>query len=291
MVKIIFLTVSSGFSNRMLPILSCYTWCKEHKIPLAVIWFNRTHRAGVKRVENGKYFNLKNYFDEIPDLINVFSNFNEAAQHYGVSGHQVHHHNMNWSKSFDLNLLKVDYLHLMNCCFLISLYPEYQNIIGNRCDLPKEMIENYPNHPYIKKVSENFQEFKLNKLIVETGKKIFFPELVGIQLRNTDGGFTENDNNNVVQKLYKLIESHDNVFFSNDNIVNYKDVVEKYPNVVTYNDMKKFINNDEGTFYCLVDFYIMSQCKTTYVASMSSFTLLAFLYNTNKDKKMYYWCY
>lgn len=292
--KVLFLTVSSGFSNRMLPLLSCWTWCKDKNVALAVIWYPKTHKAGVERVEDGNYFTLSNYFESIPKGITVFKSFHEAYTFHlqGVQK-QVYHHNMQWQKSFPLHLLENEYLHLSDCCFLISLYPEFQDVVGNRCDLPQEVIDNYENHPYIKKITENFQEFKLKPEIIEIGDKLVTENLTPIQLRLTDGGFTQLDNPMIINRLYKLIEmitSQNKIpYFTNDRIKEFQYIKEKYPGVVMYDDLKKFINNDQGSFYSLVDFYVLSKCKEAYVIPFSSFTLLAYLYNTRKDKKLLYW--
>lgn len=284
--KVLFFTASSGFANRMLPIISMYAWSKENNVQLAVIWKPNTHRAGVQRDENGLYYSLTDYFKKIPSLITVFSTFEEAAKFHKIN--QIVHHNMWWQKSFDLRLLEYEYLHLADCCFLISLFPQYQDIVGNRCDLTIEQQENYTSHPYIKKINEICNEFVLQDFYIKNE----YVRPVGIQLRNTDGGFTVNDTQETIEHIYKLIETNDKPFFTTENAKNHDDIVNRFGNAVTtYNDRNKFQNNDVGMYYSMVDFYVLSSCPTVYVASHSSFSLLAFLFNNDPNKKMYYSCY
>lgn len=292
MPKAIIFTASSGFSNRMLPTVSLYTWCKANNVPLYIVWKDKTHRACINRDENGVRFGMRQYFQELPGLIKTV----DHIQQIGIPLQMMYHHGMNWQKSFPLELLQHDYLHLFDCCFLISLFPEYQDVVGDRSALSKELIDNYTSHPYIKMVTSAFQDFKFAQTIVDEATKLVGDGIgnVAIQLRNTDGGFTVNNTQAVVDNVYEIIRKESEnakVHFMTENPVNHDDIVSKFPQVIVYGNRAKFQNNDIGSFYSLVDWYVLSMCEKVYVSSISSFALLAFLYNQRDDKEMVYHCY
>lgn len=287
MVKILFFTAMSGFANRMLPIISFYTWCKQYNIPLAVIWKPKTHRNCMPTDENGIYYTLGDYFKEYPSLVTVFPTIEEALKYHNVDPTQVIHHSIWWQKVVNLKMLDYDYPHFYDCCFLVSLFPQYLSVVGNRCELSLEIQENYANHPYIKMITQSCSEFKFHDKIIKEANQ--FNNTIGIQLRNTDGGFTVNDCDKVVENLSEIIVRHPDAFFTCDNIKNHLQVMEK--GITVYDNRDKFQNNDVGMYYCLVDFNVLAKCNLLYLSGHSSFSLLAYLFNNNPDKKIIYYCY
>jgi len=285
--KLIIFNAASGFGNRLLPIVSIFAWCRQNKVKMGVIWNPRAHRSGLPRDESDLTLGMQDYFDKIPTGIDIFDNKISALAHYDIKEKDIEDCDMRWQPGFDYDHLKNDYLLIRNCCHLISLFPENEAIVGQRVDLSDDNQRDYSKNPYIKSLKKLIREFVFTKATREVGDRLFQKDMIGLQLRNTDGGFTINASTDVINQMHLIIEENQIVYFSNDRPSDLKLVISRHKNVVAYNNSEKFLNNDMGSLYSLVDLYVLSKCKKICVASRSSFGLVAHLYS--QDSTIEYW--
>ena len=89
MVETIILQCKSGFSNRMLPLLSCYSYCKSNNISLVVIWVDNTCRSCLP-IEHDTYLALDHYYDIIPERVNSYRTLDDYIKHSGINKHNIY---------------------------------------------------------------------------------------------------------------------------------------------------------------------------------------------------------
>ena len=277
----------SGFGNRILPIVCLYAWCAQYNVKMGVIWNTRAHRSGLPRDKSNQLLEMEDYFESIPPGIDVFSDRASALTHYSIAEDDVVDYDMQWQPQFDSSYLEHDHLLVYNCCHLISLYTGNESIVGQRVDLTPGNQSIYAKHPYIEMVKDVIRKFVFPSQTRLIGDQLFRENMVGLQLRNSDGGFTVNASLGVMNEMHSIIESSETIYFSNDRPSDLELVLKRHDNVIAYTDERKFLNNDMGTLYSLVDLYVLSRCKKICVASRSSFGLVAHLYS--EDSTIDYW--
>ena len=285
--KTLIFNAVSGFGNRLLPIVSIYSWCEQNNVRMGVIWNPRAHRSGLPRDESNQLLEMKDYFESIPCGVDVFHNKASALSHYSITETDLVDYDMQWQAQFNHDYLVHQHLFVRNCCHLISLYPGNELIVGQRADLTDENKNIYAQHPYIKLIKETIRSFVFKQQTREIGDELCRENMTGLQLRNTDGGFTINASTEVMNNMHVIIENSECIYFSNDRLSDLELVMNRHDNVVAYRNMEKFLNNDLGSFYSLVDLYVLSQCEKICVASRSSFGLVAHLYSD--DSTIEYW--
>lgn len=134
--------------------------------------------------------------------------------------------------------------------------------------------------------------FKIHKTIdkevlsVLSDKKYFD---IGIHVRITDGGFKTGENR-MKNNIDKIINqnSDKNMCFCSDSEKFSIYIKNTYRDVIQYYNHKKFINNDTGTFYGMVDMILLSKCKQMYVTPGSSFSFMSYVMNDIKEKSIDY---
>jgi len=277
----------SGFGNRLLPIVSIYAWCKKNGVRMGIIWNQRTHRSGLPRDEGDRALSMQDYFESMPEELDVFANLESALNYYDINTEEVTDYDMQWSAQFDTRYLGCDHLLIRNCCYLISLDTGNESVVGQRADLTSEAQDSYAYHPYIKSIKQAIRNFVFTARTREIGDDLYQNNMTGLQLRNTDGGFTINANAEVISHMHSIIEQSECIYFSNDRYSDMKSVLDRHRNVVAYENADKFLNNELGSFLSLVDIYVLSRCEKILVASRSSFGLVAHLYSDNS--KIEYW--
>ena len=225
--------------------------------------------------DKGSSRTIYSYFDVIPENIFIVDSLPKGIKTV----------DMRWSHSFDTDLLKNKELHITQCCHIISLFSKYKNITGPKYKLPLLVQENYHNHEYIVKLRECFKDFKFCKNILNIANNMSICD-VSLQLRITDGGFKKFKSCETFQTVETIINQHNKIYFSTDDFKSHE-TYKHHKNVIVYDNINKFENNDDGSYYSLVDFINLSRSKIIYAPDCSSFSLMAFIISDQAQLKYY----
>ena len=277
--KVLILNLSSGFCNRMFPIISSYVYCKQHNIELNVVWNRNTCRSCISNTnDDTTHYDITNYYDNIPSIIIVHKNMNDLVKKYPT----MHIVNMNWKNNINQSMMDYDCVCLTTVCHIV---PFIKGIDASTfCPYPIKPMK-WCND-YMEQLKISIGEFSIKDAIKSN---ICTNYDVGIHVRITDGGFKTHEkrikNNvdviireNLSRKMFLCSDSRDfSIYIQN-----------KYSRVNQYFNDDKFVNNDLGTFYGMVDLYTLSKCKQMYITPGSSFSFLSYVMNSIDGKTLSY---
>lgn len=282
-IKLLILELHSGFCNRMFPLLSSYYFCKQHEIHIDVIWKNNTCRYCIQNNNSDNYYTLSNYYDDIPTNISIHKNIESIIKKHKINKKEITKINMHSKNNMGKDILHILYPYLFNVCHILSFTKEIN--VNMFCPYPTTKISNYE---YLAKLNNCVKDFRLNNTLLHIINE-FDNFDIGVHLRTTDGGFKNNDKK-LLGKINKIIHGNNDkrIFFCSDDKNNSQLIKNKHSFVVQYMNNKKFENSDIGSFYSLVDLYLLSKCATLYVTQSSSFSLFAFVINNLENKKIEY---
>lgn len=278
MPKAIILILKSGFSNRMFPLITTYNYCKTNNIKLLVVWTANTCRSCMSHY-NKKHHVLSYYYKTIPLNIEIFNTLNDILIKYSIT--KPHRINMNYSNRIP-DLMNHDYVLIDNVCHPLF----YENHTDASIFAPYPKTNNkLINNAIIHCLSNIIIEFKLTDELQDIINNYNSFD-IGMHIRVTDGGFRNYNKQKMITNVCELINKNvqSKIFLCTDDKDTATYFEKRYPNVVQYYNDDKYINNDIGTYYGLVDMYLLSRCTKIYGTPGSSFSLLAYTINYNYDK-------
>lgn len=286
--ELLIINLHSGFSNRMFPLLSILHLMEYIEIKhLCVVWANNVCRSCMQKDSSNIQLTLNNYFKDYPANIEIFRNLDDIVSLYQLNRNKVYPIDFQYLNNINQKDLKpITYIY--NMVHICNFIKSDENKLF--CPYPRTIDTNFQNSETISQLKTVFNKnFTLNQQIIDEAQNFLKEnqdDMIGIHLRVTDGGHHTNFQKHALNILGKIndISSHNTiVYLACDDSKLTKNITHKYKNIITYDNQNKFLNNDFGTFYSLVDLYLLSRCTKIYITPGTSFGLLAYIYGREKQ--------
>lgn len=282
--KLIIVNVKSGFSNRIIPILSIYSFCKKNNVPLEIIWEKNTCRSQIPNTNKQSHYTLEKYYKSLP--ISTHKLLSSVLTKYHINNLDIFKVDMKWTNKVTFEIYNHDYVMLDNVCHILCLDKQYNTDIFY--PHPIKTINKLYDNKYLWELNKYTNEFvlcnELNNIISNLG-----PFDIGIHIRTSDGGFAKYNSKLLIKQAKQICEENkDKKIFLCSDTIDISNIFKIFNNVTQYNNKKKFDNNDTGTYYSLIDLYTLSKCKIMHCTPGSSFSFLSYIINDNKRKELIY---
>ena len=256
-------TLSGGFGDRLIGIISCLALCEYTGAKLKISW-NDTPLYDFFEYSNYAY----NSHEVVGGIVKSYCN------HYMLDL-KMHFHEK--SPKLICDMFACDHLRFntnQNLWQYLSINEPYEDYTSRLFKalftsilVPKPHLSNIVN------------EFTINGCI---GIQLRFGDVImnteRRQINNPQyDHFPLGNNFNIVEKmLHEVIEKNQNekIFITSDiNITQYINL-SKYPNVIMYDKPSVHIERSidkQGLDKCFVDFLVLCECKTLYITAESNF--------------------
>ena len=285
------LVVYNGLCNRLLPLISSLRLAKKCNKKVNMIWTYTPQRSCLT------------YFGDYCKFLDLF----------------ITPDNLVYENTDIENVKTYDFFYWMNLDLVVDIKLE-----GN-------IYINYALYPLIceEDNTEVFKNFKktLNKngefILDDVGKEIademkllrpiqelqneidkcsinFFPEMIGIHIRKSDGGFTKYDWKSITKKLIaqckKWCNNKRGIFLATDDCETYINFASNLGRNVVFYDPPKILcgntssnkfNNDKYNVVCgVVEMYLLGKCNKTIIGTVdSTFSICGMLLANNNVAK------
>lgn len=292
MIKI---TVHNGLANRLLPLISIMRLAKQSNRKVNLIFHGTPVRSCLRY--DGEHCKFEDLFEPFDNLILNDHNYYNFERTYNfeywlnkdmiidISG------NCNIQTNFGLYTI-------ISATDDSNMFKNLQNVIKNGCEIKFDSVG-----MELATVLRTLTPVKELRDEISKYHSMFLPNMIGIHIRSTDGGFVNIDWENIVNKLVSLCtkwtETKENgIFLATDNpkyyeqfkCINDKQLIFYEPpdvlcNTRTTNNDK--FNNDKYNVLCgLVEMQLLGKCNRYIIGtSESTFSFCAMLLAPNDTKK------
>jgi len=293
MIKI---TVHNGLANRLLPLISIIRLAEQTNRKVNLIFHGTPVRSCLRY--DGEPCKFEDLFDPVDNLI-----LNDCRNYYFERTY-----NFEYWLNKDMVMDVSGYCNIETNFGLYtiisdkddtnSIFKNLQNVLKQGCEIKFDTIGNE-----LSCVLKNLKPVKELRDEITKYDSTFLPNMVGIHIRSTDGGFVNIDWSSIVKKLVLLSQewtknADNGIFLATDNpifyeqfkILNEKQLFFYEPPTVlcntttTQND--KF-NNDKYNVLCgLVEMHLLGKCNRSIIGTAeSTFSFCAMLLSEQNTKK------
>ncbi len=293
MIKI---TVHNGLANRLLPLISIIRLAQQTNRKVNLIFHGTPVRSCLRY--DGEPCKFDDLFEPFENLVlNDYSNYNFERTYnfeYWLNKDML----MDVSGTCNIETNFGLYTIISENDDTTSMFKKLQNVLKQGCEITFDAIG-----IELGTVLKSLKPVKELRDEISKYSSTFLPNMVGIHIRSTDGGFVNIDWSSIVGKLLSLCKEwtknpENGIFLATDNPVYYdqfKILSEKQfffyqpPTVLcntkaTLND--KF-NNDKYNVLCgLVEMHLLGECNHCIIGTAeSTFSFCAMLLSDQNSKK------
>ena len=285
----------NGLCNRLLPLISCIRLAKKVNSKVFIEWTYTPVRSCI--AYHGDLCAISELFN-IPSYI---SN-NPSASHeriYEFRYWENKDHVIDVSDNKDVFVNYALYTIISNDDNQNSFLKNLKSVIVN----PQEIIldDIAKDLGYILK--NDLTPISLLQNEINKVKENFFPNMIGIHIRKSDGGFASYDwkniNKNLIRQLKQWCKNNDNgVFLATDDMDTYIEFASSLGNKLIFYNPPDILNNSKSTsgnkfsndkfnvMCAVVELYLLGSCNKYIIGTAdSTFSLCAMLMTDDNTKK------